>query len=117
MRVEMDGINDLVAGFGADNLTAIRESRKAVERAVAGGVRDAKIFAPRDTGALANSIAGEVSYSAASTVGEFGPTVNYGAYVEEGTSRNAPQAYVGPAFDRNTPPFISAMEAIVGKLG
>lgn len=117
MTIDLRGDKELISTFAADSLTAIKESRIAVERAVVGGVRDAKAFAPVDTGALRNSISSEVHYSAGSTTGEFGPTVHYGEFVEDGTSRMAPRAYVGPAFDRNTPPFVSAMEAITGKLG
>ena len=117
MTIDLQGDKVLVATFAADSLTAINEARTAVERAVASAVRDAKAFAPVDTGALRNSITGEVHYSAGSTTGEFGPTVHYGEFVEDGTSRMAPRAYIGPAFDRNTPPFVSAMEAITGKLG
>lgn len=113
----MKGLNELTASFDADKLTAVKESRKAVEVATKGGERDAKIFAPVDTGNLRNGVTSEVRYSATSTIGTFGPSANYAPFVEDGTARMAPQAFVGPAFDRNTPPFISAMEAITGKLG
>lgn len=57
---------------------------------------DAKILAPVDTGNLRNSISASYDHLGS----EIGPTAEYGLYVEEGTSRMAPQPYLGPAFDR-----------------
>lgn len=63
----------------------------------------AKEFAPVDTGALMNSIGtdfyGDGRFESMSA--EIGPTVDYGAYVEWGTSTHAPQAFMGPALDRH----------------
>lgn len=80
---------------------------------------DAKAFAPVDTGNLKNSI----GHSDLRTVGqsgvleaEIGPTAAYGAYVEYGTARNAPQAYMGPALDRRSPAFMAAMEQLAGEV-
>ena len=50
---------------------------------------------PKDTGALASSI-----QSSAGTV-EVG--ARYGVFVDRGTSRTAPQPFVGPAIDRVKP--------------
>lgn len=116
MTIELTGDKALLASFDADMRIVASEARKAVGVAAAGCERDAKTFAPVDTGTLRNSISTSLSGNATFSRAEIGPTVNYGQFVEEGTSRMAPQAFVGPAFDRNTPPFISAMEAIAGKL-
>lgn len=61
---------------------------------------DAKAFAPVDTGFLRSSIGVDVDDDGLG--GEVGPTAAYGAFVERGTSRNAPRAYMGPAFDRHS---------------
>lgn len=76
--------------------------------------RTAKILAPVDTGYLRNSISTSVEGSghAASITVEVGPTANYGAFVEDGTSRMAPQPYMGPATDRVVPLWQRALEAI-----
>lgn len=63
--------------------------------------RDAMTFAPVDTGNLRGSIGYETTISADAVEAEIGPTAEYGHWVEDGTSRMAPQAYMGPAFDRN----------------
>lgn len=60
---------------------------------------DAKVFAPVDTGALKNSISSDVAPFHA----EIGPTVDYAHFVEEGTSRMAPQPYMRPAAERRIP--------------
>jgi HK97 gp10 family phage protein len=73
---------------------------------------DAKRMAPVDTG----NLKGSIGHSDLRTVGqsgtlsaEIGPTASYGEYVELGTSRMAPQPYMGPAADRHAPGFEQAM--------
>lgn len=70
--------------------------------------RDAKVLAPVDTGFLRNSISSTVR----GLVGEVGPSAEYGAYVEDGTSRMAPQPYMGPATAKNAVAFYKAMEKL-----
>ena len=45
-------------------------------------------------------------------MGRVGPTADYGRFVEYGTSRMAPQAFMGPSFDRNAALYVQACEAI-----
>lgn len=77
-------------------------------------VRDAKLLAPVDTGNLKNSI----THSDLRSIGygggevEIGPTANYGYYMEHGTSRVAPQPFMGPAADNNVGNFEQAMAQI-----
>lgn len=72
---------------------------------------DAKALAPVDTGMLRNSITTAVTGDGlrAAVVA----TASYAEHVEKGTSRMAPQPFMGPATDRNTPKFHEAM----GQLG
>ena len=93
----------------------IGETGSAVVRKTALDIEaTAKAFAPVDTGALRNSIGTDVHGDSASRVVEavVGPTVEYGPYVEFGTSRMAPRAFMGPALDRHTPDFIAALEQV-----
>lgn len=69
---------------------------------------DAKDFCPVDTGKLKNSIGATIR----ELVAVVGPTANYGGYVEDGTSRQSPQPYMRPAFDRREPLFVRALEQI-----
>lgn len=73
---------------------------------------DAKKIAPVDTG----NLKGSIGHSDLRTVGrsrslvvEIGPTASYGVFLEQGTSRAAPQPFMGPAADRHTPGFEQAM--------
>lgn len=76
----------------------------------------AKQFAPVDTGALRNSIGHDITGDGrfGAVEAEIGPTVEYGAFVEWGTSTQAPQAYMGPALDRHSPDFVAALEQLGG---
>lgn len=75
----------------------------------------AKQLAPVDTG----NLKGSIGHSDLRTVGrsgtlavEIGPTASYGVFLELGTSRMAPQPYMGPAADRHAPAFEQAMAQI-----
>lgn len=77
--------------------------------------RSAKNMVPVDTG----NLKGSIGHSDLRGVGrsgslgaEIGPTANYGAFVELGTSRMAPQPYMGPAADLHAPAFEQAMQQL-----
>lgn len=70
---------------------------------------EAKAFAPVDTGNLRSSIGTDIEESTTAVVAEVGPTASYGAHVEDGTSRMAPQPYMAPAFDRAVPDWLDAL--------
>lgn len=92
--------------------------RAAMIKTVAGTKRDAQAFAPVDTGYLRSSITGQTGPSTAGGVeGVVQAGASYAGYVEFGTSRIAPHAFLGPAFDRNAPGLVSALAAIKSKLG
>lgn len=122
MSVSFDGLDDLnrlsadltaAAGrVGPRVQLVLRKTALDIER-------DAKAAAPVDTGNLRNSI----GHSDLRTVGqsgvleaEIGPSAAYGAFVEYGTSRMAPRAYMGPALDRNAPAFVKAIEQLGGDI-
>lgn len=94
---------------GAKMSAALRKAAFSIER-------DAKILAPVDTGTLQGSISttvtGDGRHGAMEAV--IGPTVEYAPFVEFGTSRTAPQAFLGPATDRHLPgleqAFVKIME-------
>lgn len=68
---------------------------------------DAKRLAPVDTGMLRSSITTHVAGDGL-TAGVVA-TASYAPFVEGGTSRMAPQPFMGPATDRNAPLFREAM--------
>lgn len=92
-------------------------------------VADAQVASPVDTGTLASSIS--VDYDADGLGWVAGPTVEYGAYVEYGTSGPyiipgafgrdgyvehpgiSPQPYMGPAFDDQ----VDTVDTAIGQAG
>lgn len=70
-------------------------------------VRDAQGFCPVKTGNLRSTIG--VDFDLDGLGFEAGPTALYGKFVEEGTSRMGPHAYLGPGFDRNVPQVVAAL--------
>lgn len=86
-----------------------KHGQTIVKAIVKAGVRNAQAIVAVDTGFLKGSITGEVD----GLQGEFGPTAEYGAYVEDGTSRTPAQPYIGPAFNSVEVPFIDAVAGIV----
>jgi len=105
LAVDLTGVPDRV---GARAAVVLRRAAVQVEA-------EAKVFAPVDTGNLRNSISvaellTEIDRDTYEI--EIGPTANYGAFVEFGTSRMGPHAFMGPAFDRAQPGFLQAMEQV-----
>ncbi len=68
---------------------------------------DAKALAPVDTGMLRNSITTATTGDGLRAV--VSATASYAPFVELGTSRQAPQPFLGPATDRNRDAFEEAM--------
>lgn len=117
--VDVSELNRLSVDLGQAEQKVGDGVRVALRKAALDTEAQAKAFAPVDTGNLRNSI-GHSDLRALSQTGtlevEVGPTAAYGRYVEEGTSRMAPQAFMGPAFDRVQPGFLSALDQIAEQL-
>lgn len=98
--------------IGAKGSAVVRASALQVEAL-------AKQFVPVDSGHLKGTISPEFNGDGRGGAIEavIGPTASYGGYVEWGTSRMAPHAYMGPALDRVGPDFQAAVEAISDPFG
>lgn len=107
--VDVSQLNTISADLGRLGVKATTAAITATAAAANRTLAYAKLAAPVDTGNLRNSISADIRGLTA----EVGPTANYGRFVEEGTSRMAPQAYMGPAFDRVVPEYIQALEQAV----
>jgi HK97 gp10 family phage protein len=62
------------------------------------------------TGRLRASITHRVVYEDEQVVGEVGTNVEYGIYLEYGTSKMAPRPFLGPALDENAEEINEAIE-------
>jgi HK97 gp10 family phage protein len=62
------------------------------------------------TGRLRASITHRIIYEDAQVVGEVGTNVEYGIYLEYGTSKMAPRPFLGPALDENAEEINEAIE-------
>lgn len=108
---DVSGLNSLAFEVGTLTTRGLTLARAALAKTAADIEGDAKAFVPVDTGNLKASISRTVDGFTA----EIGPTASYGAYVEFGTSRQGPAAYMGPAFDRRAPGLEQALAQIADR--
>lgn len=105
---DFSDLNRLAVDLGKVPGKAVPMARTILEKSSADIERDAKAFCPVDTGNLRASISRDL----VGLTAEIGPTASYGGYVEWGTSRMGPAAYMGPAFDRHAGEFEQALGLI-----
>lgn len=103
IRAEASQVFALAARLDAVPGIVSPASSSAVAKTAAEIVEDAKALAPVNTGALRASISADIIGPTGLTTAEIGPTVDYGIEVEYGTSRQAPQPFMRPAFEADTP--------------
>lgn len=79
---------------------------------------DAQALAPVDTGNLRGSITTTITGDGrtGAMTAEIGPTAEYGGYVEFGTSTQAGQPYLAPAFERQVDGFEAALAALADEI-
>lgn len=113
-HIDTSELNRLAVDLGKAPAKAVVLGSRAIRKTAADIEGTAKQLAPVDTGNLRNSISSSVSLTG--LVAEIGPTADYAAYVEEGTSKMAPQPYLAPAFSRHSGELVKAFEQISDKL-
>jgi HK97 gp10 family phage protein len=104
---DLSELNTLAADLGKATAATAAAAAIAVTKTAHDIETTAKALCPVDTGNLRNSISTDIHGLEA----EVGPTASYGGYVELGTVKMAPRAYLGPALDRHAPEFVAAIEA------
>lgn len=107
-----DEIRRMANRFAAAPAKATALIRTATVKTTIDTAADARRNAPVDTGYLQSSIATEYEFSGEGVTGSVEAGANYAVFVENGTSRMAPQPYMRPAFDKNRKKWIRAMEQI-----
>lgn len=122
--IRVTGANDLAKELGRAGKDLPDLVKQITQKSALMLEAEAKRRAPVRTGRLKNSITtsqagltrGELAAGQLAAVYEVGPTVNYGAYVELGTRRMAPEPYLIPAADKIEPIFEQALEKAIDKL-
>jgi HK97 gp10 family phage protein len=95
------------------SVQAVKQVRNVVRKSTLETEARGKARAAVDTGFMRNSITSDFAGSNADLAqGETGPEADYAKWVEHGTSRQAPQPFMGPAADEVEPTFYAALEAI-----
>jgi HK97 gp10 family phage protein len=141
IRFKIEGMKEAIRNIQDWEVEKIRQSRLQIERSAINIEREAKNAAPVDMGILRSSIAKTVTASDKGRVvsAEVGTSVEYAPFVEFGTGsgvsvpagqeefamqfkgktgrkRNYPaRPFLFPAWERERPKFVNAMEAILAK--
>ncbi len=105
IRIETSDLNRLAVELTNASGKAVRLVSSAIAKTAHDIEADAKLTVAVDTGNLRNSISSHIGLLDA----VIGPTASYGGFVEYGTSRMAPQPYMGPAADRHVPLLVRAI--------
>jgi HK97 gp10 family phage protein len=106
-------LGDFAADLGNLSIRAQPKVARAVAKAATDMQVSAMTYAPVDTGNLRASITTEISDSGLAA--EIGPTAEYAEFVEYGTSDQAPDPFMGPAWGVNLPLFTRALSQIIGE--
>ena len=118
MRVDVADFNRLAADLREAGPKGRLAAARATEKSIRDIERDAKAFAPVDTGNLRSSIGTDLTVDASRISATIGATADYAAYVEYGTSTMAPRAHLGPAYDRHVGTWMTALDRLMsGVLG
>jgi HK97 gp10 family phage protein len=108
---DLGGLNSLAVDLARASGTVGAIVSVVVRKTASDVEATAKQFCPVDTGNLRASIGTDISGDGrfGAVEAEIGPTASSGGYVEFGTSRQAPAAYMGPALDRHSADFETAL--------
>lgn len=114
IHIDTHEINDLGRDLATVGVVARLATAAHVEETARAVVRDARAtVAVGTTGHLRDSIDYDMSNDRLSAeAGPKKPKGWYGHFVEGGTVTQPPRPYMGPALDRNTPPFIEGIASI-----
>lgn len=109
-----DELRALSADLKAAGAQVIPKASLVVRRSAIAVANHARANAAVDTGFMQSSI--DTAFDSGGLAAIISPTAMYSVFVEYGTSKMAPQPFMGPALDAVEPSFISAMEAIGGEI-
>jgi HK97 gp10 family phage protein len=124
MSVDIEGVDELIKDFKSYGAQVYTRVGKAVLDGCMTVEREAKeefrgtdedsytgSFPRVQTGRLRASITHRMNYDEEQVVGEVGTNVEYGIYLEYGTSRMYPHPFMGPAYDKHEKEIAEKIEA------
>ena len=114
MRIDARDFDHLAVALAEVGPRTFKAAAMVTEKAARDIERDAKAFAPVDTGNLRSSIGTDLTVDASRISATIGATADYAAYVEYGTSTMAPHAHLGPAYDRHVGEWADALDRLMG---
>ena len=110
MSMDASEVERLAFDLTEQSMAATKRASVVVRKTAMDIVATAQQIVPVDTSATKQSIDADIDDD---TLGAtIGPTTEYAPYLEHGTSRMPPHAFMGPALDRHTPEFVQAMEQV-----
>lgn len=119
--VDVHELNQLAVDLTDAGPEVTERASQVVRKGILDVVADAQVLVPVDTAATRNSIhAAATGTDRPPMPGdldvEAGPTTHYSPHLEYGTVNMAPHAFMGPAFDRNAPDVVRALEDVAGRV-
>ncbi len=102
-------VHDLASDMRRHAATVEPQAARVVAKIAYDIVATAQAIVAVDTGLLKSSISASIRVLSA----VISALTEYAAYVEYGTSKMAPQPYMGPAFERHVP----QLDAALGEIG
>lgn len=112
MSADFSQVRDLAADLAKAGPKQMLLAQRVIVKTAHDIEGTAKQLAAVDTGMMRGSIGSDIRPLQAI----IGPTVDYAPFVEFGTSRAAPQPFMGPAAARHEPGYYQAMEQVLGGL-
>lgn len=110
MSMDEREVEKLAADIAVQSMAATKLATVVVAKTAMDVAATAQRLVPVDTSATKNSIG--VDTMPGGLAAEVGPTTHYAYWLEHGTTKMAPHAFMGPALDRHTPDFVQAMEQV-----
>ena len=101
LDADVTGLNSVRASLTAADRTVAAQAGRLVRETAADVTATAKQLAPVRTWNLRRSITMQVNNVKGGIEAEVGTNVEYAPYVEQGTYKMAPRAFLGPAIDRH----------------
>jgi HK97 gp10 family phage protein len=115
--IRLEGLDELMDSLEKEWAQATTHGAKAVDRTAGLVERTSKELAPKgDRAHPGPRLADSIHTSGGGTRREVGPSARHGLFMEQGTYKDAPQPFMGPAADRHEGDLVKELERLVGNL-